>query len=179
MEQTDNKFAARKAALTQVYSEDFNRMVSFTTAAIGNGAYAEDVVQNTVMTMLKLAREGRLPTDVEECRKLFWTDLRNKQCDYQRRQGRDNKLFKKLVSNQPGEELVQDILDGHLPDLKLSEPDTQLLRLRFERDYDHKTIAQELGISESSARQKLHRIIKKIKQQIGDDSPHVSTEAKD
>ncbi|HXV04887.1 MAG TPA: sigma-70 family RNA polymerase sigma factor [Solirubrobacterales bacterium] len=50
---------------------------------------------------------------------------------------------------------------------RLSEPDRQLLRLRYEEDLTQATIAHRLGIPEGTVKVRLHRVRNKLREAIG------------
>jgi len=127
-----------------------------------NPGEAEDIAQDA---LLRAWRRRSTLRDFE--RRFYWlaTIVRNEAFRQHARVRPDPTATIELQEGAEDERVLAtvELADLHAALDRLSEPDRQILELRYEEDLTHPVIARRLGIPEGTAKVRLHRARERLR----------------
>jgi RNA polymerase sigma-70 factor (ECF subfamily) len=145
-------------------------------ARVGEGAAADDVLQEVSMTAIEKGRQLRDPSRIGGW---LYRLVVVAALQYRRRQGRRKKLLDRYVGRQPstdGAARGTDPLGWLLADeqkamvrqsLAMLPPrDAEIMLLKYSEDWSYQQLAEHLGLSVSAVEARLHRARQKMRQAL-------------
>ncbi len=163
----------------RLYRDLYPEVRSWLADRMGSEQDADDLAEEV---LAKLAQNDR-PDDLKA---YIATAAANALADYRRRKARERHLLRRLLEVTPGageipfdepgdplEEGESNAERGQLEEVLSTLPRTQarLLRLRFLEGRRMKEIARRVGCSKEAAYKRLQRIIKRLRERYGVETP--------
>jgi RNA polymerase sigma-70 factor (ECF subfamily) len=151
-------------AFTQLVAELDRDLTKLAYIITGSRELAEDAAQATWERLWRQPPELR---DATKLRPWLRTVCANGARQAARRHRRQTQL--QTDPNSRGsdvEDLASDLADLKLALARLPAPDRELLALRFALDLPSHQIAEQLGLSAEGARTRLHRILKRLREEL-------------
>jgi RNA polymerase sigma-70 factor (ECF subfamily) len=160
--------------LTASLAEQYRgRLRLFAARRLRDSAAAEDVVQETLQTVLEALRSGRVREPAALAAFAFET-ARNLCMHHGRSQGREAKALERVAVAPPPE--APDILTTVISEERrravrvalnrLSEEDRRLLVMTYMDARDSEDIGRELGLSAGAVRVRRHRALQRLGVQL-------------
>ena len=148
----------RDSFISQLFEQQNKRLTRIAYRLTGSMELAKDLVQDTFL--LALIRYKDL-ADHPCISGWLSKTLKNLVLNENRRLENQPKIPLEYINDHPAPELPVS-LDEILP-LSLPAEDRQVLIWRYEQQLSYRDIAMRLGISESTCRMRVHRILKKCR----------------
>ncbi len=155
-----------------IYLKYYQEMISFINRRVNDQDISFDIVQQVFFNALnhlpKYKDKGHpfssflYKIAINECNQFFRNSKKNR---YVSTSPETLELFSDEVS--PDREIRERALTKALQKLKLKE--VNLIELRFFEQRSHKEIGEILGITETNAKVRIHRLVKKIKRSMRDE----------
>lgn len=166
------------AAFERVFADQFDRLLNRTVKQVFDSEIAVDIVAETLAEAFVQRRRFRGTTDREVVGWLNGISSR-KVANFYRRAAVERRALTKLGIEPPdlSEDEHRQVLDRiDAPAMReaikqglmaLSEPQRQALTLRIVDEVPYPTVAEQLGISEEAARQRVARALRTLRRKLG------------
>ncbi|MDP3970804.1 MAG: RNA polymerase sigma factor [bacterium] len=151
-----------EADFIQLYRHYVKRVFRFLLARTSNKELAEDLTQETFLTVLNKI-VNYTPSGAPFSSWLFQIAINHARMHFRKHknyQFTDIEAIAEILPNQPTYQ--QEWMDFYLALYKLTDADQELLLMKYVDDMPNQNIAEVLGISENSCGVKLHRALKRL-----------------
>jgi len=170
---TSNKvIEVKEIDWSTLYGEHIGRVFNFFRYRVGDDQQAQDLTATTFEKAWKKRHQYRGTRD--EFVGWLYAIARNVVYDYFRK-SRDVVALDDVMFHSSGEEITEEVARKiefdrlvHCIQL-LSEREQDLITLKYGADLNNRQIAKQLGLSESNVGSILHRTVKKLRAEMGED----------
>lgn len=158
-------------AFERLFEEHSRPLFSFLVYRTGNRALAEDLLSDTFERVLRSRR--RIDPRPGSQRRWLYVIALNLLRDHARRQSTEGRALRDVSAGETawepdrsGELGSRDELQRALA--QLSDEEREVLALRFGADLKVRDVAKVLGAGESAVEGRIHRALRKLRDQLGD-----------
>jgi RNA polymerase sigma-70 factor (ECF subfamily) len=156
-----------QAAFTQLVAGHDHELLRLAFVISGSRQAAEDAAQATWEQLWRKPPQLRAP---EKLRSWLLSVCANEARQAARRRRRGDVLEATTASDiLPATNLAAELVDLQIALGRLSMPDRELLALRFVAELASAEIADHLGLSPEGARTRIHRLLQRLRTELGHD----------